>query len=168
MGLREGSGQGPVPPAPAAADGGCRAPEPRLQRTTDYTGHLSRAPGEGGGKSLTAQEPPRSFPWVLNALLFSTRVTQVKSSSLAPKASTLALRPLRFSTGTFSTSSTELRVLDSLISSLVKRNGPRVGEWRLRVGWKGSSDPEDSGLEGREDPLTARQSASRAPQSLQS
>lgn len=47
----------------------------RATTTEDYRllGHLSRAPGEGGGKSLTAQEPPRSFPWVLNALLFSTQ-----------------------------------------------------------------------------------------------
>lgn len=45
-------------------------------------------------------------------------------------------------------SSTELRALDSLISSPVKRNALRIGEWCLRVEWKGSSDSEDSGPRG--------------------
>lgn len=66
-------------------------------------------------------------------------------------------------------SSTELRALDSLISSPVKRNAPKIGEWCLRVGWKGSSDPEDSGPRGaggpthslQDNPGAGRSSASR-------
>lgn len=61
MGLGEGAEQGPGPPAPAAADGGCGAPEPPLLR------HLSRSPRVGGGKELPLpREPPPGCPWVLN------------------------------------------------------------------------------------------------------
>lgn len=57
MGLREGVGQGPGPPAPAAANRRCGAPEPPL------LGHLSRsAGGEGGGRISRCPEGRPGLP----------------------------------------------------------------------------------------------------------
>lgn len=66
-------------------------------------------------------------------------------------------------------SSTELRALDSLIFSPVKRNAPRTGEWCLRVGWKGSPDLEDRGPRGAGGPThckTIREQGAAVPPEL--
>lgn len=105
MGLREGAGQGPEPPAPAAADGGCGAPEPRLQTRLQTTGTFELHTRGGRGESLAAQGAAQELPLGPKRHAFQhTDVTQVKSRFLAPKASTLALQPLKPRIGTFSMS----------------------------------------------------------------
>lgn len=78
----------------------------RAATTDDYRlpGHLSCTPGKGGGKSLTAQGAAQELPLgPKRHALQHTDVTQVKFSSLAPKAPTLALQPLKPNIGTFNT-----------------------------------------------------------------
>lgn len=122
----------------------------------------------GRGESLTAQRAAQELPLGPKRHVFQlTDVTQGKSSSLAPKPSILALQPLKSSIGTSSISWAEFQVLDSLISSLVKKDRSGAGEWCVRVGWRGSSDLEDSGPKEQAGGPSARPSASRALQSLQ-
>lgn len=121
--------------------------------STDYGTSELHARG-GREESITDQGAAQELPLGPKLHAFQhTGVTQVKSSSLAPKPSTPESWPLRSCIGRRSMSSTELRTPDSLISSHVKRNRTRVGEWCRRWNKKAVVIQRTVGLEVQEDPL---------------
>lgn len=93
MGLGEGAGQEPGPPAP------CRRRRVRSARAA-ATPTSEPLGGREGEDLLRPREPPRGCPWVLNTLLPRAEGRPARGLALSPKVPTPALRPVRTSLGT--------------------------------------------------------------------